>query len=560
MSNINDFKNKNTKFTGTSGIELPKGTTAERVNTQATVRFNTSTSYMEYYDGTSWTAVVPLPTITSASPSIVDPGDSTEQTFTITGANFDETSTATFIGQTTSVETSANSTGFVSSTELTVKISLPSDLQDYKVKVQAAAGAGISENAVVTASSAPTWTTSSGTLQTVYINSPISTSVAATADSDVTYSETTSVLTGTNTPSQMNCTLNSSTGAITGTSPSPSANSTTYNFTLRATDEESQTTDRQFSIVVERFTGGNQSPASMVELAQGILTASDTNVSSGGTLTLNSSSIGSYEYYKTSGTTTISSFSNSTYFSGSRDNMGSFLVFDGDTTVSSGVTIQPSQRKLYQAWYVNGDLTINGTISMKSRGANHNGSGNSAGYVAETTLALDGTNTVASNAAGNGGNGRPQGASGGSGASGTCFSGGPGGGGGDNGTGQPGTARGGQGGNGGGYNSSGGAGNPGGVQRASGHTGPSGTGGTVIIMATGNVSGSGSIVCRAYDGHGSGGHRGGGGSGGGVVKILAGGTASMSTNVNGGTGGVAGGGQGQPGASGTSQIVQGVSF
>ena len=56
----------------------------------------------------------------------------------------------------------------------------------------------------------------------------------------------------------MNLTLNSSTGAITGTAPSPT-NSTTYNFTLRATDAESQTADRSFSITVSvGATGGAQ--------------------------------------------------------------------------------------------------------------------------------------------------------------------------------------------------------------------------------------------------------------------------------------------------------------
>ena len=46
----------------------------------------------------------------------------------------------------------------------------------------------------------------------------------------------------------MNLKLNSSTGAITGTAPSPTSE-TTYNFTLRATDDESQTADN-FSITV----------------------------------------------------------------------------------------------------------------------------------------------------------------------------------------------------------------------------------------------------------------------------------------------------------------------
>ena len=56
----------------------------------------------------------------------------------------------------------------------------------------------------------------------------------------------------------MNLTLNSSTGAITGTAPSPTSN-TTYSFTLRLTDAESQTTDRAFSITVTvEATGGGQ--------------------------------------------------------------------------------------------------------------------------------------------------------------------------------------------------------------------------------------------------------------------------------------------------------------
>ena len=75
--------------------------------------------------------------------------------------------------------------------------------------------------------------------------------VAATGDSTIAYSETTAVLTSNaNTPAgTMNLSLNSSTGAITGTAPSPTSE-TTYNFTLRATDQESQTADRAFSITV----------------------------------------------------------------------------------------------------------------------------------------------------------------------------------------------------------------------------------------------------------------------------------------------------------------------
>ena len=95
-------------------------------------------------------------------------------------------------------------------------------------------------------SDAPTWTTSSGSLGTIAgdFSGTVAT-VAATGDT-VTYSETTSVLTN---ASQANCSLNSSTGVITtsdfgGSSTTP----TTYNFTLRATDAQAQTSDRAFSL------------------------------------------------------------------------------------------------------------------------------------------------------------------------------------------------------------------------------------------------------------------------------------------------------------------------
>ena len=46
-------------FPGTAGIIPPKGTTAQRVVTQAYTRFNTDTSRLEYYTGTAWISVDP---------------------------------------------------------------------------------------------------------------------------------------------------------------------------------------------------------------------------------------------------------------------------------------------------------------------------------------------------------------------------------------------------------------------------------------------------------------------------------------------------------------------
>ena len=78
--------------------------------------------------------------------------------------------------------------------------------------------------------------------------------IAGSSDSTVAFSETTSVLTG------AGVTLNSSTGALTtsdfgGASTTP----TTYTFTIRLTDAEGQTTDREFSMTSSfGATGGGQ--------------------------------------------------------------------------------------------------------------------------------------------------------------------------------------------------------------------------------------------------------------------------------------------------------------
>ena len=54
MSDLRDFTGKNRVFTGTDSITVPSGTTAQRVDGTAKVRYNTSTAVLEYYDGSAW--------------------------------------------------------------------------------------------------------------------------------------------------------------------------------------------------------------------------------------------------------------------------------------------------------------------------------------------------------------------------------------------------------------------------------------------------------------------------------------------------------------------------
>ena len=103
----------------------------------------------------------------------------------------------------------------------------------------------------MTVSDIPTWSTGAGSLGSVAALGSMNFTVAATSDSTITYSKVSGSFPG-------GGSINASTGAITGTE-SGSTTETTYNFTIRATDNESQTADRAFTITVTHgSTGGGQ--------------------------------------------------------------------------------------------------------------------------------------------------------------------------------------------------------------------------------------------------------------------------------------------------------------
>jgi len=184
------------------------------------------------------------PTVANVSQTIAP---SSATTINITGSNFVTVPIVEFI-KTTGAITRPNSVSFTNATTLSVNVTLATGA--YHVRIENPDGnAGRSTNNIITASAAPTFSTSAGSLGEVAAGASVSIDVDGSSDSTVAFSETTSVLTSNaNTPaSTMNLTLNSGTGVITGTAPSPTA-STTYNFTLRLTDAEGQTVDRAFSI------------------------------------------------------------------------------------------------------------------------------------------------------------------------------------------------------------------------------------------------------------------------------------------------------------------------
>jgi hypothetical protein len=250
------------------------------------------------------------------------------------------------------------------------------------------------------------------------------------------------------------------------------------------------------------------------------------------------------EYIETNGDTTYST--TPTIGNSTADSRMLVARYNGNLTINSGVTLTPQVRKRGMFMYVDGALTVNGTISMTARGA--------ANVPGDRILILTNSGTSyeipAVGGSANGGvgtNGQTGGGGGFSstgtnGAAGTSYSGGAGGGGG---SGTNGSINGGPGGNGGGScyyggTTGGGAGNPGGTATDAYRTGGSGTGGLLIIYAksivvssTGSIQSNGSTGgrCYLYCTCGS-------GSGGGSVNVFYQNTYTNSGSV------VAGGGAG----------------
>ena len=194
------------------------------------------------------------PTVANVSQTIAP---ATATTINITGTNFVSIPQVDFINGSTGAITQANTVSFTNATTLSVNVTLA--LGNYYVRVENPDGnAGRSTNNILTASTAPSWTTNAGSLGTIAgdFSGTVAT-VAGSSDSSITFSEVTNVLTN---ASQANCTLNSTTGVITTSDfGGSSTTATTYNFTLRITDAEAQTVDRAFSLTSSfGATGGGQ--------------------------------------------------------------------------------------------------------------------------------------------------------------------------------------------------------------------------------------------------------------------------------------------------------------
>ena len=222
---------------GTEGTKVATGTTAQRGSTKGQCRFNTTTGLAEYYTGTDFKSIDSPPTITNISPTALDTAGG--QTITVTGTNFATSGTVSVsVGGTVA----SLSVSIVSATSLTFT-SPAKSAGDYELKITNPSN--LSGVITISYSADPSWNTAVDTViaEDTQGSSVNITNVTASEGSDtIDYSEVTSVLSG------IGMTLNTTTGAITGTLPTGITADTIYTFTLRATDDENQTADRQFKI------------------------------------------------------------------------------------------------------------------------------------------------------------------------------------------------------------------------------------------------------------------------------------------------------------------------
>ena len=232
---------------GTTGTKVATGNTTQRGTTAGEWRYNSTTGFFEgrNTDGT-FSTLVPDPTVSGVDDTEIDSAGGGNQTLVITGTNFASGGVISFIGN-DSTTFNATSTTFNSATQVTAvapKSSFVNSKEPYDIKYTGADGKSAKLDNIINVDNAPSWSTSAGSVGNVLESTTISTIQLSATDPDgdaVTYSETTSTLSG------IGLSLSSS-GAITGSVGAVSGNTTTA-FTVRAT-AGSKTTDRNFTITI----------------------------------------------------------------------------------------------------------------------------------------------------------------------------------------------------------------------------------------------------------------------------------------------------------------------
>ena len=187
------------------------------------------------------------PTFTSITPNVIE---NAQTTCVIAGGSFVSVPLVTAINSSTGARVSADEVAYNSASQITVKFTLPVD-GTYLLYIENPDGNAVQTSAVLTVSDAPAWQTSAGSLGSFAAGNTIST-ITITATNATSFAIASGSLT---TGLSLNTGVGSAT--ITGTVSNGITSDTTFTFTVRATDAQAQTADRQFTITVN--TGANNS-------------------------------------------------------------------------------------------------------------------------------------------------------------------------------------------------------------------------------------------------------------------------------------------------------------
>ena len=258
MSNLKDFKNKNTEFTGTTGIDLPEGTTAQRVDQAGRLRYNTETGLAEYY-GENWKPIDSPPVLTGISPTSWASDGSTLATITLSGSNFSSSIQVKFIGA-DGTEYDGLSVNRISASSATATTTAAMGVSNepYDVKVVNSSGLSSTLEDVLDAGALPAFVTAAD-LGTITVGSAMTAIEIEAYDPDSTAITNMTVTAGSlpaGTSGAFAWNGNRGVFTITGT---PSAGATNT-FTITATDGVNTNT-REFTLVTAVADGSSESLA-----------------------------------------------------------------------------------------------------------------------------------------------------------------------------------------------------------------------------------------------------------------------------------------------------------
>jgi len=230
-----------------SSSGIPFGNTANRPANPAVGQpyFNGQENRLELYtQSVGWQNIVAeTPGVVSYTGSILE--SNATNTLVISGTHFTAGAIASLIGN-DGTEYVANTTTVNSIVQITAVFgALAANKEPYDIKVINPSNLyGILPD-TVSVNDTPSWTTSAGSLGTFNGTNSVSVTVAATDEENnsITYSLLSGLLPG-------GLSLNSSTGVISGTATNP-ASTTTYSFTINASDGLNTAVSRNFSITID---------------------------------------------------------------------------------------------------------------------------------------------------------------------------------------------------------------------------------------------------------------------------------------------------------------------